>query len=156
MAALEFFESILASVRELRDLENEILSLETQAGPHGQQVGSVGGSGGCHDGMRGIDRLVDGGMRERLEQQRATVRQQVNSALKVLYGKSDKGGLAKARNSTDADIICCHYLQGMGWTEIAREIVKPDSKSPGHWCQMRARRALEYIDRVGADALANS
>ena len=105
MSARDWFESIRASVVEMRKLEEDILSIETQTGPHGQSVGSIGG-GGNHDSMRGIDRLVDTCMREKLERQQKETNPEIERALEVLYGKSGNGGLAKAKCSTDADILC--------------------------------------------------
>lgn len=155
MAALEWFESIRANVIEVRDLEREIESIETQSGPHGQNAGSVGG-GGSHDSLRGIDHIVDARMREKLERQKVETEAEIERALEVLYGKSGRGGLAKAKSSTDADILCCHYLQGMEWTGIAGEVSREDVARPNGWCRTRAMRALSYIDRVGTEPLADS
>ena len=77
-------------------------------------------------------------------------------ATNILYGKSGRGGLAKAKGATDADIICCHYLEGMGWAEIAKEIVRKETDYPTQWCRQRALRAFAYMDRVGMDVLADS
>ena len=155
MAALEWFESIRANVIEVRDLEREIESIETQSGPHGQNAGSVG-SGGSHDSLRGIDHLVDSRMREKLDQQRVATNAEISRALEVLYGRSCRGGLAKAKSSTDADILCCYYLQGLKWTDIAGEVAREDVVRPNGWCRTRALRALAYIDRVGIEPLADS
>ena len=155
MRARDWFESIRADVVEMRKLEDEILSIETRSGPHGQSVGSVG-SGGNHDSMCGIDRLVDAGLREKLDRQREEANPEIERALEVLYGRSGNGGLAKAKSSTDADILCCYYLQGMEWPAIADGIARPDVERPNGWCRLRAMRALAYIDRVGIGALADS
>lgn len=155
MNAREWFETIRANVIEVRDLEREIESIETQSGPHGQSAGSVGG-GGSHDSLRGIDHLVDSRMRERLDRQKAETNDEISCALEVLYGKSGRGGLAKAKSSTDADILCCYYLQGMSWADIAKDVTRASVVRPNGWCRTRAMRALSYIDRVGTEPLADS
>ena len=152
MAALEWFESIQALRGQVAGLDNAIEEAYASAGPKGQQMGSIGGNGGG-DSFAGIDRIVDSGMVAERDRLKARLDHMLERATEVLYGKSGRGGLAKAKCSVDADILCCHYLQGMGWADIAREIVRKDTSSPSHWCQMRARRACAYIDRVGMDWL---
>lgn len=156
MRARDWFEQILADVEELKALEQAIEAAEAQTGPRGQNVGSIGGGGGSRDGMRGIDRIVDAGLREKAERQRAKVNPQVEQALEVLYGRSGRGGLAKERGQLDADILCCHYLQGVEWSRIARDIVRADTEYPTQWCRHRAMRALLLIDKVGPEPLADS
>ena len=154
MKARDWFESIRVGVVEIKKLEEEIESIETQAGPHGQNVGSIGG-GGSRDSMAGIDRMVDAGMKEKLARLRERYNPDIDSATDVLYGVDGRGGLAKARCTIDADMLCCYYLQGMGWAEIASGIKGIGGKRPDNWCRMRAMRALMYIDKVGMDVLAN-
>lgn len=154
MKARDWFESIRVGVVEMQKLEQGIECIETQAGPHGQNVGSIGG-GGNRDSMAVVDRMVDSGMREELARLRANYNPEIESALGVLYGNDGNGGLAKAKQSVDADILCCYYLQGMGWTAIAASIARPKVKRPNGWVRMRAMRALAYIDRVGCRTLAD-
>ena len=154
MCARLWFESIRASVLDIRKLEQKIEEAETKAGPHGQLSGSIGG--GSHDSLRGIDRLVDSGLRERLERMREVTNPEIERALEVLYGRSGRGGLARARGATDADILCCYYLQGMDWARIADDLARPDVVRPNGWCRLRAMRALAYVDRVGCGWLARS
>lgn len=154
MSARDWFESIRADVLDVVELEREIESECASAGPHGQS-GSIGG-GGSHDSMRGIDRIVDNQMRERLQHMKERTNARIERASQVLYGKSDRGGLAAAKGSTDAAILCCYYLQAMEWTEIPAAIGRQDVKRPNGWCRQRAMRALEYIDRVGTKTLAES
>ena len=155
MKARDWFEAIRVGVVEMARLEQEIEATETQAGPHGQSVGSVGG-GGSHDSLRGIDRMVDAGAREKLARLQAKYNPEIDSALEVLYGRSGRGGLAKARQSVDADILCGYYLQGMEWTAIAACLSGRKVARPNGWVRMRAMRALAYIDGVGMAALADS
>lgn len=155
MSAREWFETIRSNVVEMRDLEREIEGIETQSGPHGQSAGSIGG-GGSHDSLRGIDHLVDSRMREKLERQQTATNAEIERALEVLYGKSGRGGLARAKSSTDADILCCYYLQGMEWPDIAGQVSRGDVARPNGWCRTRAMRALAYIDRVGIAPLTDS
>ena len=155
MSTRLWFESIRANVLEMRKLEQEIEEAETKAGPHGQLSGSIGG-GGSHDSLRGIDRLMDSGIREKLDRMRAATNPEIERATDVLYGRCGRGGLARAKGTTDADILCCYYLQGMEWPAIAAGIARPDVERPNGWCRLRAMRAFEYMDRVGWAGLANS
>lgn len=155
LTAREWFESIAGLRQRVANLEDAISSAYTSAGPHGQRLGTIGGSA-QHDALEAIDHLIDSGTVAEYESAYALLTSKLDRATDVLYGSSGRGGLAKVRSYTDADILFCHYLQGMGWAEIADEIVKPDSECPRKWCQMRAMRALRYIDRVGMDALADS
>ena len=154
MTARDWFESIRADVVELRELEYRVLEVESKLGPHSQRMGSIGG-GGNPDKMRPIDRLVDSGLREKLEAQRSKVIRRVEHATSVLYGESGRGGLARESGSFDADILTLYYLQGETWADVAR-MVNPDSPCPAQWCRSRALRALGKIDRLGADALEKS
>ncbi len=155
MAALEWFEAIPRLQKRVDDLQDRVASAYASAGPHGQQMGSIGG-GGKHDALAGIDSLIDTNAVVELDRAKAELEQTLEQASDVLYGRSGHGGLAKASCSADADILCCHYLQGMGWAEIAKDIVKPDVGYPDKWCRMRAVRACRKIDRIGMDDLANS
>ena len=155
MRARDLFESLRADVLEMVKLEREIERIETQAGPHGRSSSSIGGSPNP-DKLRGIDRLVDIGLREELEKLRAKVNPDIEAATDVLYGRSGRGGLAKARSSVDADILCAYYLQGMSWPQVATLLSGFSSSKPSAWARTRAARALEAIDRLGADRLANS
>ena len=155
MKARDWFESIRADVVEMNNLEYAIMRIEAQAGPHGQQAGSIGG-GGNRDSMRGIDSLVDSGARERLERMQRKTNPRITEALAVLYGRSGNGGLAKAKRTVDADILCGYYLQGLDWPQVAAQLSGFNPSRPNGWARMRAMRALSYIDRVGAEALADS
>lgn len=155
MAALEWFESIRDLQKRVTRLEGSIEAAYAAAGPHGQRMGSIGG-GGRTDSLAAVDRIVDSDAMAELDRARGELLSRMDRATEVLYGRSGRGGLAKARSSADADILCCRYLQGMGWAEIAREIVRPSTGYPVQWCYQRALRACTYIDRVGMDALAES
>ena len=152
MSALEWFAEFPEMRKKVAELTQAIESAHASAGPHGQSRGTIGGGGG-RDALAGIDRIIDSDAQMELRHAKAALRYRTTYALWVLYGRSGRGGLAKARSSTDADILCCHYLQGVKWVDIATDI---ESASPRHWCQMRARRACGYIDRVGMAALVDS
>ena len=155
MTARDWLESIRADVVELRELEYQVLEVETKLGPHGQRMGSIGGAGDP-DKMRPVDRLMDSGLREKLEAQKAKVDRRVEHATRVLYGESGRGGVAGARGYLDADILCAYYLQGEEWPEIASMLASFNPARPNGWCRQRAMRALEFIERTGRDVLANS
>jgi hypothetical protein len=154
MAALEWFEEIPELRRRYDSLREEIESARTAAGPHGQQIGSTGGCGGRHDSMAGIDRLIDSDAAREARRLGLVLTYRLAFARRVLYGCDGRGGLARERSATDADILHCHYLRGMRWTDIASEVVRPDTEYPVQWCRRRAERACRYIDSVGMSALA--
>lgn len=156
MEALVWFQRIEALRQEVAELDNQIEEARASAGPHGQWLGSIGGDGGRTDALAGIDRIIDADLVAKRDRMRERLEKQLERATDVLYGKSGRGGLAKARSTTDADILCCHYLQGMGWAQIARDIVRRDTEHPKQWCRMRAVRACAYIDSVGVDKLSES
>lgn len=153
MSARGWFESIRLDVKEAQELADEIEAEYARTGPHGQGGGSTGGSS---DQMRGIDRIVDDCMRERLAKKQERVRHRISAATRVLYGKSGRGGLAKERGTVDADILCHYYLEGYEWTELPKLVDCKDVSRPNGWCRLRAMRALAYVDRVGIHTLADS
>lgn len=154
MRAREYFERLLDVEKELKARRRKVKSMrETLGTQSGSAAGSIGGTGKT-DGMAEVDHVIEYEME--LERDQVKHNLELSHATDVLYGRSGRGGLAKARRSVDADILCCHYLQGMTYAEIADEITKPDSDDPVHWCIMRATRALEYIDKVGMHTLSNS
>lgn len=160
MTALEWFESIADERRRIDGVREQIAMLQSKLEPHGQELGATG-HGGNADKMFSLVlarmKLTDlQELEARLPDMQRALDDRIDDALDVLYGKSGRGGLAKARSSTDADILCCYYLQGMGWSEIASDVVKPDTEWPRQWCRRRAVRALEFIDRTGIAKLANS
>lgn len=154
MAALEWFKEIPELQKRVHRLSEEVESAHAAAGPHGQQMGSIGGSGKS-DSLAGVDRLMDSGTERELSQAKRTLTYRMTYALWVLYGRDGRGGLAKERGSADADLLCCRYLQGMRWSAIASEIVKPDTEYPVQWCRQRARAACRHIDRLGMQTLVD-
>lgn len=155
MAALEWFEGIPTIRRKVEELAMAIESAHAAAGPHGQSMGTIGGGSG-RDSLAGIDRLIDSDVRLELRHAKATLAYRTAYAMWVLYGMSGRGGLAMAKGVADADILCCHYIQGMKWSDIAREVVRPDTDYPSQWCRRRAITACRYIDRVGMPTLVDT
>lgn len=155
MKAREWFEGIVSLQARISKLEGEVENAYVSTGPHGQRLGSIGGSS-KRDALEAIDHIIDSGAMAELDEAKALLVRRLERATDVLYGRSGRGGLARARGYADADILCCHYLQGMGWAEIADEIVRTGAEHADDWCRMRAMRALGYIDRVGMERLADS
>ena len=154
MAALEWFESIARLRKRLARLEDAIESAYAAAGPHGQQIGSVGGGGGG-DAFAGIDNIVDSNAVVERDRCKAELDAQLEQATNVLYGKSGRGGLAKATCTDDADMLCFHYLQGESWASIGRRF-NPDAANLTVWCKTRAKGLCRQIDLLGIDELENS
>lgn len=154
MAALEWFESIARLRKRLEKLEDAIESAYAAAGPHGQQIGSVGG-GGRGDSLAGIDSIVDTDAVTERDKCKAELNAMLEQATDVLYGKSGRGGLAKVTCTDDADMLCFHYLQGESWASIGRRF-DPDTKNLTVWCKRKAKVACRKIDQIGMDALAET
>lgn len=154
MSARDWLESMRLDVLEVQELADEIEAEYSRSGPHGQGGGCSGG--GSHDSMRGIDRIVDERLREKLARRKARLERRLSEATDVLYGRSGSGGLAKARGSIDADILCRYYLQGYEWADLPKLVDCGDVSRPNGWCRLRAMRALAYVDRVGIHTLADS
>ena len=153
LSAKDFFEGILADVARANELEAKVELARNAAGPHGQGEGA---GGGAHDALSGIDSLIDSGAERELERMRDGVNERISLALAMLYGRSGRGGLARSRGSTDADILCCRYLQGYGWSQIARMMGDESRPVDRHWCQTRASRALAWIDSQDVDMLVGT
>ena len=144
MGAREWFEHIREESEQLDKRKHELDEERATLGPKGQTLGSIGG-GGNTDGMADVDALILRGQAYDLD--RAKLDAEIEQATDVLYGVSGRGGLASIRGTNDADILCCHYLQGMTYAEIAKRLM--DDERCAHLCTVRAMRALVYIDRVG-------
>lgn len=153
--ARTFFDTIEGLRVRLARLADEIDSAYAQAGPHGQQLGSVGGSGSAHDAMAGIDHIIDSNAVVERDRLQALLELHLDYATDVLYGRSGRGGLAKATCTDDADVLCFHYLQGESWTSISKRY-EVESSNLTVWAKTRARRAFRAIDRIGMDTLADS
>lgn len=153
--AQTYFESIEGLMARIAKLDAEIESAYAQAGPRGQQLGSVGGSGSAHDAMAAVDHIIDSDAvaeRDRLD---GLLRSHLDYAADVLYGRSGRGGLANATCTDDADVLCFHYLQGESWASIGKRY-DVESSNLTVWAKTRARRAFRAIDRIGMDTLADS
>ena len=153
--AQTYFESIEGLRSRLERLGNEIESAYAQAGPRGQQLGSVGGSGAPHDAMAGVDHIIDSNAVAERDRLQALLESHLDYATDVLYGRSGRGGLAKATCTDDADVLCFHYLQGESWASIGKRY-DVESSNLTVWAKTRARRAFRAIDRIGMDVLADS
>lgn len=147
MTCRDWFEYIRSQVLTLAYLESHMDELRAQAEPRGQQFDAAGHGGMAKDASAAILRMVQAS--EQLDRLRADTNEQIERALHVLYGKSGRGGLAKAKDSATADSICGYYLMGMSWREVASELVMPESEDASQWCKRRAYRGLEQVDEAG-------
>lgn len=155
MAALEWFEGIARLRARVAKLDDAIESAYSAAGPHGQQIGSLGGGGGGGDALSGIDGIVDADAVAERDRCKAQLVDLLNRATDVLYGRSGRGGLARATCTDDADMLCFHYLRGESWASIGRRF-NPEYENLTVWCKRKAKAACRQIDRIGMDALADS
>lgn len=155
MSALDLFCSIPPLQKRVDELEAAIASAYSSAGPKGQQFGSIGGSGGSHDALAGVDRVIDSGAVAERDSLKARLISTLERATDVLYGKSGRGGVAKAIGTDEADMLCFHYCQGESWASLGRRY-NPDDPWPTQWCKRYAIRICRDIDRIGLDKLADS
>lgn len=154
MAALDWFESLARLRIRVAALQDAIDEAYAQAGPKGQQLGSIGGTG-RGDPLAGIDAMLDADATAELDRARGRLYDRMDYATAVLYGRSGRGGLAKLTSTDDADMLCYHYLQGESWASIGRRYC-PESSNLTTWAERHAVRVCRIIDRAGMDALADS
>ena len=157
MAALDWFESILAEGEHIRKIKDELALLDAQIGPRSQGYEPIGHGSGSHDAVLGMALISArlGELRQLLPLIERRHEEKLERATQVLYGRSGRGGLAKAMSTDDADMLCFHYLQGESWASIARRF-EPETSNLTVWCQRQAARACRQIDRIGAETLADS
>ena len=156
MRAREFFERMADMRGHVRELADTIAKARASAGLHGRSSGMSVAGGQRADPNRALEWLIDSGIEREHAESVARLDAMERVAASILYGRDGHGGLAKARSPQDADIIFCRYVRGMRWTDIARDVARPDSACPSKWCEMRARRAMDYVDRVGAAVLIDA
>lgn len=157
MAALDWFESILAEGVRIEKIKQNLAMLESRIAPRSQGYEPMGHGGGSTDAMLGMA-LVSaklGELRQLLPLVERKHEDRIEYATQVLYGKSGRGGVAKALGTDDADMLCFHYLQGESWASIARRY-EPETSNLTVWCQRRAKWVCKQIDRIGMETLADS
>lgn len=152
MTSREFFEAVRSDLASLESLKRRCDVAENACQPHGGAAGSS--HGGCADSTARYDALIE--LREEVARAEARAQREADSAAAVLYGESGRGGYARARSATDADIVFGRYLMLMPWSEVAAAVSAPDGPSPERWCRMRAARAFRSMDELGMAALADS
>ncbi len=157
MAALEWFESILTEGERIEKIKQNLAILESRIAPRSQGYEPMGHGGGSSDAMLGMAMMSArlGKLRQLLPLVERKHEDRIEYATQVLYGKSGRGGVAKAVGTDEADMLCYHYLQGESWASIGRRF-EPDASNLTVWCQRKAKQACKQIDRIGMDALADS
>lgn len=157
MAALDWFESILADGERIEKIKQNLAMLESNIAPHSQGFEPMGHGGGSSDAMLGMAMLSArlGELRRLLPELERKHEAKLEYATQVLYGRSGRGGVAKAVGTDDADMLCYHYLQGESWASIGRRF-EPDASNLTVWCQRKAKQACKQIDRIGMETLADS
>lgn len=153
MASRDWFEYIRSRVLELRAMESRLDELRAKAGPRGQRFDATGHGGHAHDASAPILSIAE--TEAELDSIRKATNAEIERALLVLYGKSGRGGIAKAKGSAYADCICGYYLMGMSWREVAEDLAV-DSVDGRQWCWRHAYRGFEFIDTVGLSAITES
>lgn len=157
MAAFDWFESIRKEGERIAKIKRELALLDSQLSPRSHGFELMGHGGGSNDAMVGMA-LVSarlGELRQILPMLERRHEAKLERATHVLYGKSGRGGLARAASTDDADMLCYHYLQGESWASIGRRF-EPDASNLTVWCQRKAKQVCKQIDRIGMDALADS
>lgn len=157
MAALDWFEGILAEGERIEKIKQNLALLDSSISPHGQGFEPTGHGGGSSDRMlaHAILSAKLGELKAQLPELERKHEAKLERATDVLYGKSGRGGIAKVMGTDDADMLCFHYCQGESWASIARRF-EPETSNLTVWCQRRAKLVCRTIDRIGMDALADS
>lgn len=150
MSVRDWFEGIRAKVLALEEMENDVDELRSSVGPSGQKFDAIG-RGGAGDSSAHMLRVIEASAE--LDRERLAVEDAIDHALYVLYGEDGRGGLAAAKGSVNADILCAYYLQGMSWDEVACALSDGERENPKQWCVMRARRSIDYMERTGIENL---
>lgn len=157
MAAFEWFESLAAEGERIEKIKQNLALLDSRIAPHSQGFDLMGHSGSGSDTMLGMAmvsaRLAE--LRRLLPVVERKHEDRVAFATSVLYGKSGRGGLARATCTDDADMLRYHYLQGESWASIARRY-EPETSNLTVWCKRRAKWACMQIDKIGMESLADS
>lgn len=142
MAARDYFEGVRAEVLELRRAQDMLERLRSRCGIRAQGYETATSGGTARDAMDDVVRVVD--FESRLELRIRDCEDEVSAACDLLYGKDNKGGLAKLKGTRYADAICMAYLQVEEWSDIA-EIMQCSPK----WCRELCNAGFAYIDKVG-------
>lgn len=147
------FERLRHEVQEVERMRTRVNEMREACMPRGASTGSIGGGRSGGSVVTKLDLLVD--LEAELDARAAALQTKLDRVADVLYGSDGRGGIAKVRGSVDADIIFAYYLDARTWAEVASSLAPAESPCPADWCRMRARRALETIDKVGAETLSN-
>jgi len=153
MNARDWFSLIRDKAEKLAKLEDDAATKRAAVLPKGQQY-EPSSHGGASDGSAAMLSYIQAD--SELDTMRAEVEQLLERASEVLYGRSGRGGLAMRKDTASADCVFGYYLLCMTWREVADELVRPESRDGKLWCRMRARRAFDYMDRVGMESLIDS
>ena len=153
MLARDWFEEIRWQVLRVERAQADLEAMRLTLGAHGQRYEATG-HGTAGDRVDAILAFVEA--QTDLEIARIKLAAEIERATDVLYGRSGRGGLAKARCSADADCITGYYLLGYSWRQVADEMVRPDSRDGAQWCKRRAYRALTALDGFDMGDLADS
>ena len=156
MSAFEWFEGLRAEGERIRRIEQDIAFLESSIAPHGQGFEPMG-HGSSTDPMVRMSILSArlGELRGLLPDLERRHKERLERATSVLYGKSGRGGVAKAVGTDEADMLCFHYCQGESWASVGRRF-EPDTPNLTMWCKRKAERVCKQVDRIGMEALADS
>lgn len=157
MAALDWFESINTEGERIEKIKQNLAMLESRIAPRSQGYEPMGHGGGSTDAMLGMA-LVSarlGELRRLLPLVERRYEDKLEYATQVLYGRSGRGGVAKALGTDEADMLRFHYLQGESWASIGRRF-EPDASNLTVWCQRKAKQVCKQIDRIGMESLADS
>ena len=157
MAAFEWFESLASEGKRIEKIRQSLAMLDSRIAPHSRGFEPMGHGDGSNDAMLGMAMVSArlGELRRLLPEVERKHEAKLEYATRVLYGRSGRGGLARATCTDDADMLRYHYLQGESWASIGRRF-EPDASNLTVWCQRKAKQVCKQIDRIGMDALADS
>lgn len=148
MTAREFFESIRDEVNEVAETQELLERLRSRETLRAQSYAEHVGGGEVTDGLDAINERIDfeGRLKHRVDESCAAV----DEACRILYGRSNNGGLAKLKGNRYADAVCMAYLQAMPWDDVADVMA-----CSRQWCQELCRASFKTIDAYGFAWLKN-
>ena len=139
MLARDWFGELRWKVTCIAKVEEVIKAMRLKVGAHGQKFDAIGK--GCGSDIS-VAAIAIAEAEIKLDEMRAKVEPEIETATAVLYGLSGRGGLAKQRCSADTDCILGYYVM--------------DSRDAEQWCKRRAYRALAALDEYDWRELINS
>lgn len=142
MTAKEYFEGVRSEVVKVSQTHDMLERMKARAYGHGQSFEPTGGSGHASDPMAVVDRYI--AFEQRLRERERQADEVVDEACEILYGRDNRGGLARLKGTRYADAVCMLYVINQPMAEIT-EIMQCSPK----WVRELCNESFRFIDSVG-------